>query len=82
TGCTCDRSRPGRPSVPAEVVAEVHNTMTADHMQTARGTALILGAPKATVLKLLYSAYFPIDSSTPSCYNRGDKQERVRKEIL
>ncbi|GBL72022.1 hypothetical protein AVEN_115052-1 [Araneus ventricosus] len=36
TGCTFDKSQSGRPSVSSEVVSEVQNTMTADHMQASR----------------------------------------------
>lgn len=79
TGCTCDRPRSGRPSVPVEVVAEVHNTITAGPLRTARSVARNLDVPKTTVLKLLRSVLrmFPYRFQRVQMLQPGDEQQRV-----
>lgn len=79
TGCTCDRPRSGRPSVPVEVVAEVHNTITAGPLHTARSVARSLDLPKTTVLRLLRSVLrmFPYRFQRVQMLQSGDEQLRV-----
>ena len=55
TGCTCDRTRFGRPRVPFEVVTEVHNAMTISPLHTAKSVSHNLNVSKTTVLKILRS---------------------------
>ena len=55
TGCTCDKPRSGRPTISADVVLEVHHTLTAGHRETQRGIARVLDIPNTTVRALLRS---------------------------
>ena len=41
-GCTCDRSRSGRPPVPVETVAEAHQTMSTVRSASARSVSYVL----------------------------------------
>ena len=54
-GCTCDRIRSGRPSVPAEgAVAEVHQTISTARRASARSVSRVLNLPNSTVRKILH----------------------------
>lgn len=58
TGCTCDKLRCGRPAVPVEIAAEVHEAITdqvQDQVQTARGVSRKLNLPYSTIRKILTS---------------------------
>lgn len=79
TGCTCDRPRSGRPTVPEDAVTEVHHIVTSGHMQTARGTARVLDIPKTTVLNLLRSVLrmFPYRYQRVQMLHAGDHLQRI-----
>ena len=55
TGCTCDRSWSGRPSLPVETVTEVHQTISIVRHASARGVSSILNLSNSTARKILRS---------------------------
>ena len=55
TGFTCDRPRSGRLSVPVEIVAEVHQTISTIRPASARGVSRVLHLPNSTFSKILRS---------------------------
>ena len=54
-GCTCDRPRSGRPSVPVETVAEVHQTISTARLGSTRGVSHVQNLPNSTARKFLRS---------------------------
>ena len=62
TGSTCGRPRSGRPYVPVETVAEVHQTISTVRFASACGVSRVLILPNSTVRKILRSILnmFPV----------------------
>jgi hypothetical protein len=80
TGCTCDSHRSGRPSIPVESAAEVHEAITANVIPvSARRASHILDIPKSTVLKILHSIFhmFPYRYHRVQRLLASDKSKRV-----
>ena len=55
TGCTCDQSRSGLPSVSVEAVAEVHATISEVPLASAHAVSRVLQLPNSTIRKILRS---------------------------
>ena len=79
TGCTCDRSRSGRPAVPVEAVAEVHAAVDGVRRASARGVSRALNMPNSTVRKILRSVLhmFPYRFQRVQMLEAGDNQLRL-----
>ena len=54
-GCACDRPWSGRPSVPVETVADVHQMISTIFPTSAHSVSCILHLPNSTVWKILRS---------------------------
>lgn len=54
SGCTCDRSRSGGPSVPVDTDTEVHEMISEVLLASACGVSSILQLPNSTIRKILH----------------------------
>ena len=75
TGCMCDKTLSGWPTVSVDNVVRVHYIVASGDMETAKGTARKLCIPKTMVLKLLHTVLHMYQSI--QMLQTGDQQQRI-----